>query len=66
MQKVKIQGKCPYCKTDDSVVFVDHYYAGESAHYTGLPTCRNCGNDEIRVRKINNRRYKVDEVQWEE
>ena len=31
-----------------------------------MPICSNCHYDEIRLRKINNRRYKVHDIQWDE
>lgn len=63
---IKIQGKCPRCGLEGTVKFVDHihYIDGIRSHSCeDLPTCTNCDEDEIRIRKINNRRYKVHEIQ---
>lgn len=53
-----IQGCCLYCGSKNTVVFMDHYQ-GKELYYKDLPTCTSCSNDEVEVRKINNRRYKV-------
>lgn len=59
MKKNKvIQGNCPYCGAKDTVKFMD-YYQGQELYYKDLPTCSSCLNDEIKIRKINNRRYKI-------
>ena len=58
--KKKIQGTCPYCGAKDNFKLCDCYYAGSNKPYaTNVTVCFNCENDEIEIRKINNRRYKV-------
>lgn len=65
--KVKIEGVCPNCGASDKVGFADLYYTNEPKPFAiNMPICSNCHYDEIRLRKINNRRYKVNEVQWDE
>lgn len=67
LSEVKIQGKCPSCGQMDSIIFTDLYYCNEKYPYAeDVPICTKCHYDEIRVRKINNRRYKVHEIQWDE
>ena len=61
IRKRKIQGKCPCCDAE-KVNFADHihYINNQPSHiHNEIPTCAECGNDEIQIRKINNRRYKV-------
>lgn len=67
--KVKIQGRCPDCGKQGCIVIGDVrvYWNGELSHiHRNLPCCTNCDYDTIRLRKINNRRYKVHEIQWNE
>lgn len=59
-KKIKIEGCCPYCKTKNSIRFVDCYYNNHNTPYAkNVAMCSRCENDEIEVKKINNRRYKV-------
>lgn len=59
-KKVKIEGSCPYCNSKNTIKMVDYYYSNNNLPYaTNVPTCIECDNDEIEIRKINNRRYKV-------
>lgn len=58
--RIKIEGKCPYCNCNDSVVFTNYYHEHSKVPYqVNVPFCNKCWNDEIAVRKINNRRYKI-------
>ena len=59
--KPKIQGTCPYCgakkvKFTDQVWYIDGNYNHTNKN---VPMCGACDNDEIEIRKINNRRYQV-------
>ena len=57
---IKIEGICPYCGAKESVMFVDYCYGNSEIPYArNIPFCKKCDNDEIQLRKINNRRYKV-------
>lgn len=60
-KKIKIQGICPYCGAKDSIDLYDYYYGNYSnkPYAEDIPVCRVCGSDEIEIRKINNRRYKI-------
>lgn len=65
--QIRIEGLCPNCGRSNSIMFVDLYYTNEPNPFAiDMPMCQGCCYDEIRVRKINNRRYKVHEVQWDE
>lgn len=58
-----MQGKCPVCERNNTVEFRDLYYCNERHPYVkDVPVCNKCWYDEIRIRKINNRRYKMHEV----
>lgn len=60
MKKYRIDGNCPYCGAKDSVRFADYYYGESKYPYAkNIPVCKICDLDEIEIRKINNRRYKV-------
>lgn len=60
MKIYKISGKCPYCEKKDTIILANFYYGNNKYPYaTNVPMCSVCGNDEIELRKVNNRRYKV-------
>lgn len=61
MSKYKlIEGNCPYCNSTNSVRFCDLHYGNNKVPYaTGVPVCSKCNVNEIEVRKINNRRFKI-------
>lgn len=55
-----IEGVCPYCGSKNSIYFCDYHYGNNKIPYaTDVPVCSECGADEIEIRKINNRRFKV-------
>lgn len=59
-KKIKIEGICPYCGEKDCIRLTDYYYCNNKIPYAkNVPLCEKCSNDEIEIRKINNRRYKV-------
>lgn len=61
LKNIKIEGKCPSCGLSNSVKFCDLYYVNNKLPYAvDIPICSNCLEDEIQVRKINNRRYKIE------
>lgn len=65
--KIKIQGSCPNCGEEGyiSIRDVNVYWSGELSHiHKDLPICHSCDCDVII--KINNRRYKVHEIQGDE
>lgn len=60
VKKKVIDGNCPYCGEKNSVRLTDYCYVRENTPFAkDVPLCSNCGNDEIELRKINNRRYKI-------
>lgn len=59
-KKVKIDGVCPYCGTKNSIRLTNYYYGNSTIPYmVNVPVCSACDNDEIEIRKVNNRRYKI-------
>lgn len=61
MSKKKIvEGSCPSCGNPSSVKLYDLCYGNSSTPYaTDIAMCDDCGEDEIKIRKINNRRFKI-------
>ena len=61
MSKIKkVEGNCPYCSAKNKIILCDYYYTNcKEPFATDVARCEICGNDEIEIRKINNRRYKV-------
>lgn len=60
IKNIKIKGNCPVCGLETIVmVTYVHYINGRCSHQYTIPICMDCGNDEIEVRQINHRRYKV-------
>lgn len=59
-KKIKIDGVCPYCGAKDNIRLTNYYYGNSLTPYmVNVPACNVCENDEIEIRKVNNRRYKV-------
>lgn len=59
-KKVKIDGVCPYCEAKDSIRFTNYYHEHSRVPFqVNVPACNVCDNDEIEIRKVNNRRCKV-------
>lgn len=58
--KPKIEGVCPYCgKGKVKFCTQDHSNGKGIAMRYNVPMCEECWSDDIEIRKINNRRYKV-------
>ena len=56
----KVEGECPSCGKLNSIMLFDLYYNNNKYPYArDIPICDNCDEDEILIRKINNRRFKV-------
>lgn len=58
--KKKVEGCCPSCGKPNSVKLFDLYYGNSKLPYARqVPICNDCDEDEIEIRKINNRRFKI-------
>ena len=60
VKKKIVEGSCPSCGNLSSVKLYDLYHGNNKIPYAkDVAICDDCGEDEIEIRKVNNRRFKI-------
>lgn len=59
-KKKVVEGRCPSCGNPSTVKLYNLHYGNSKIPYAkDIAICDDCGEDEIEIRKINNRRFKI-------
>ena len=60
VKKKIVEGSCLSCGNLSSVKLYDLYHGNNKIPYAkDVAICDDCGEDEIEIRKVNNRRFKI-------